>query len=61
MRGLKVFVHNMPAGPCERYVVARVDKGELCGDRGGIAKTPTKSRRPWMVSSVRMSRTQDDD
>lgn len=29
MRGLKVFVNNMPAGPCERYVVARVDKGEL--------------------------------
>ena len=29
MRGMKVFVRNTPAGPCERYVVARVVEGEL--------------------------------
>ena len=26
---MKVFVRNTPAGPCERYVVARVVEGEL--------------------------------
>lgn len=29
MRGMKVFVRNTPAGPCEKYVVARVVDGEL--------------------------------
>lgn len=29
MRKMKVVVRNMPAGPCEKYVVAKVVDGEL--------------------------------